>query len=201
VPATIGKRRAIAIPSGAFLAAGILLLETGTNVMIERSDAKTQEAAQNLLVFDVGEQTCALPLDAVVEILPMASLSRLPGAPSILEGFLNLGGTAIPVLRISRLLEAPFVQIGLYTPLIIVRQANARLGLLVSGIRQIAASSQCAAMVLAGHGMVENGVNLDGKIVPILSMETLLLEQERKRISDLQEVQQERLRELEEGYA
>ena len=51
-----------------------------------------------LLLFSVGEQTYALPLPDLQEIVPLAQLSHPPGLPSFVAGFLNLRGTAIPIV-------------------------------------------------------------------------------------------------------
>lgn len=53
-----------------------------------------------LLLFRLGEERCALPLAAVSEILPAASLTSLPGAPAIVEGVLDLRGEPLPVLDV-----------------------------------------------------------------------------------------------------
>ena len=64
-------------------------------------------AGLRVCVFELAGQSFGLPLESVREIVPMAALSRPPSMPSILEGFLNLRGTALPVLRIAALLGLP----------------------------------------------------------------------------------------------
>ena len=64
-----------------------------------------QESTRNLLVFHLSGLNCAFPLEAVREVVPMASLSSPPGLPSGLLGFLDLRGTAIPIVRLDRLFD------------------------------------------------------------------------------------------------
>ena len=51
----------------------------------------------------------------------MASLFRPPTIPSLLEGFLNLRGTAVPVLSLGRLFGLHERPLELHTPLVILR--------------------------------------------------------------------------------
>src|SRR5258708_2578808 len=90
------------------------------------------------VIFHVALQAYGLPLDAVREILPLAQLSQPPGMPSLLAGFLNLEGIAVPVVRLSRLFELPEQTPGLYAPLLIVRAADLTVALLVDSISEIA---------------------------------------------------------------
>ena len=62
---------------------------------------------QNVLIFHTSGLDCAFPLEAVQEIVPMATLYCPPGMPSGLAGFLDLRGTAVPIIRVDRLFDLP----------------------------------------------------------------------------------------------
>jgi chemotaxis signal transduction protein len=68
----------------------------------EQTEAATHGAMRQLVVFAIDEQRYALPLGAVLRVLPMVALSPLPQAPPITLGVFNLRGTVIPVLDIRR---------------------------------------------------------------------------------------------------
>ena len=53
-----------------------------------------------LLDFEVGGQHYGLPSSDIKEILPAVTLVPLPKAPAIVEGIVNVRGTAVPVLDI-----------------------------------------------------------------------------------------------------
>src|SRR5580700_3989587 len=95
------------------------------------------ERTQNLLVFRSSGLNCAFPLEAVCEIVPMSKLSSPPGLPSGLAGFLNLRGTAIPILRLDRLFDLPEQKPGLHTPMIILRGVLGPIGILAESVRGI----------------------------------------------------------------
>ena len=56
-----------------------------------------------VLVFYIGSERYALPLAAVVRVLPVARLAALPGAPAYVAGLLDLHGEPVPVIDLSRL--------------------------------------------------------------------------------------------------
>src|SRR5437667_9531123 len=93
---------------------------------------------RSLLLFRLGGRACALPADAVAEVVPLPLLSRPPGLPDLLEGLLNLGGQAVPVVRLDRLLGLPPLAPGLYTPLLVLRRP-VPLALLVEAVQGLVA--------------------------------------------------------------
>src|SRR5438128_1451705 len=99
----------------------------------------TRREQRRLLLFHIGAQAYALPLQEVAEIVPMAELFCPPNLPTMLAGFLNLGGTAVPVLRLDRLFDQPDVTLGCYTPLVLLRNPDHRLALLVEKVSRIIA--------------------------------------------------------------
>src|SRR5579872_2337227 len=92
---------------------------------------------EDLLIFHTSGLDCAFPLEAVREIVPMAQLSSPPGMPTVLAGFLDLRGTAIPIVRMDRLLDLPEQPAGLHTPMIVLRRVLGPIGILVDSVRGI----------------------------------------------------------------
>jgi purine-binding chemotaxis protein CheW len=52
-----------------------------------------------LLVFRVGPLACAAEVDLVREILPRLPTTRIPGAPSVVAGLVNIRGTLVTVVE------------------------------------------------------------------------------------------------------
>ena len=51
-----------------------------------------------LLVFRVGNLTCAAAAEVVREILPWLHTTRIPGAPPVVAGLVNVRGTLVTVV-------------------------------------------------------------------------------------------------------
>lgn len=161
----------------------------------------SQEGYRNLLAFSSSGLDCAFPLEAVQEVVPMALLSVPPGLPSGLAGFLDLRGTAVPIVRMDRLFDLPEQLPGLYTPFIILRGADTPTGVLVNAVRQILRLEEAAFLPLPEdqifHACATAALELDGSLVYLLSPERMLVEHERRLLAEFQVVAQARLLHLE----
>src|SRR5437773_3400358 len=60
-----------------------------------------------LLVFRVGALVCAAEVDQVREILPRLPTTRIPGAPPVVAGLVNVRGTLVTVVEGWRALGLP----------------------------------------------------------------------------------------------
>src|SRR5216684_5559657 len=60
-----------------------------------------------LLVFRVGTLACAAEVDQVREILPRLPTTRIPGAPPVVAGLVNVRGTLVTVVEGWRALGQP----------------------------------------------------------------------------------------------
>ncbi len=64
-------------------------------------------AVVRLLVFRVGNLVCAAEADAVREILPRLGTTRIPGAPAVVAGLVNVRGTLVTVVEGWKALGQP----------------------------------------------------------------------------------------------
>jgi len=64
-------------------------------------------ASARLLVFRVGALACAADVDQVREILPRLPTTRIPGAPPVVAGLVNVRGTLVTVVEGWRALGLP----------------------------------------------------------------------------------------------
>lgn len=152
-------------------------------------------------LFRLSGKTFGLRLQSVAEIVPMAALSRPPSTPSILEGFLNLGGSAIPVLRIAGLLGLPEERLELHTPILVLRHDALPLALLVNRVTGIVSVPEGSLVPIAHtdsfNGCVEGDLTVAGDLVHLLSVDRLLLKKEEQALAELQAVETRRLRHIE----
>jgi purine-binding chemotaxis protein CheW len=152
-----------------------------------------------IVVFHMAEQAFGLPVHLVREVVPMAWLDRPPGLSSLVEGVLNLGGQAVPVLRLDRLLGLEARGHGLESSILIMKASagESPLGLLVEhldGVRQIGDFSPMG--LPAGqsfNGCLAEIMTCDGQPVSMLDWGCILLEQEKERLAQFQARAQERL--------
>jgi purine-binding chemotaxis protein CheW len=161
--------------------------------------AASQLGVLPVCVFQLAGRSFALRLESIREIVPMAELSRPPLLPKLLEGFLNVGGTPIPVLRIADLLGLRQDPLELYTPLVITRNAARPLALWVKSVTGIFSVSQSAVAPLPAadsfNGCAESQLTVQDEPVYLLSLERLLLEKEQQAVAEFQAIEARRLHE------
>lgn len=165
------------------------------------SDKRMVESRQSLVVFDVAGRRCALPAGAVREVVHYAELSRAPGMPAILDGFLNYGGTVLPVVRVARLFGFNEIEPGLYAPIVVLR--GTELALLVDEVLGVVSVDGEAILPLDGDSVfnacLAGQIELEDGAVHVLVPERLVLEQERRRLDELGAMMAERLAAVDEA--
>ncbi len=176
--------------------------------MADRCAAATSDqssctsANRVLLVFQIADRTAALSISDVERITPIAELAHPPGMPLVLEGLLDLAGTAAPVLRMDRLFELPAQHIGLYSMLVVLKSVDdSRVALLVDRVSRVATVPADALVPVTGegsfNGCVEATVRLTDEVVHVLSPARLLTGKERAVLAEFLRVSERRQKQWE----
>jgi purine-binding chemotaxis protein CheW len=159
------------------------------------------QAQQNIVVFELGGYTCALLAEHVPELLLMPALTRSPGQPPILDGFLNLRGTAVPALPLHRLFNLPVPEPGLYTPIMLVQSAGGMLAYRVDRLEEVVSIDPSTLQPYTANdtfnSCAEAQFSMQGRRVVLLSADRLLLAKERECLAEFQSDTQRRMEEFE----
>lgn len=154
-----------------------------------------------LLVFQLAGEECAIPAEAVAQVAPMAALARSPGLPPVLEGFLNVGGAAVPVVRLDRLFGVEAKPPGLYAHLVILKGGGESFALLADRVLDLVRVPQEAFRPLPEGGTFNQcataELDLNGRTIHMLSPDRLLLEREKQAIAAFRDTAQRYIEELE----
>lgn len=78
------------------------------------------------MIFPLGPQRYAIAAGRVQEVVRAVAVARLPSAPPIIEGMINVRGRLVPVLDLARRLDLPVREVELSDHFVIAR-ATARL--------------------------------------------------------------------------
>src|SRR4051812_18987380 len=65
------------------------------------SSELTPEAGPPILVFRVGDALYGCEVEDAQEIIPMRSMTRLPGAPPFVRGLINVRGIIVTVIDLG----------------------------------------------------------------------------------------------------
>jgi chemotaxis signal transduction protein len=114
------------------------------------------------LVFRIEDQHYALPVDTIMEVIPLIAVSCPPQMPADWYGIANIRGIVTPIIDLRAHFRLPAITPSLSAPLIVLRESNRQLALLVDEIVQILHQSAGASVEL--H---------DGRLVVVLEPRTL----------------------------
>ena len=132
-----------------------------------------------LVLFRAGGAACALPREAVRALLPLPRLDAPPGLPAPLAGFLNLGGAAVAVLDLARLLGLRPGPPHPYRHLILLAcGTRALLVERVAAVRPGGAPLRPAAVETSLGGLVSGAVETEEGTAHLLDPDRLLLAEE-----------------------
>jgi purine-binding chemotaxis protein CheW len=144
-----------------------------------------------------GERLCALDREAVREIAAVPELSHPPSLPASVEGLLNLGGEAVVVVNLARLLDLSqdpdidpvdrhIVVLGDGLVALLVDRAEDVCRVLGDAITRTDDQTSVNDCIIGD-------VEIDGVTAHVLDASRILLTAERARYADIQRAEQARL--------
>lgn len=143
--------------------------------------ASNPTGQRNLVTFRLDRQTCALPIEPIVQIIEMVSITPIPQASKALEGVINVRGVSVPVINLRRYLGLPEAALQLHTPIILTRVGETVVGLIVDEVLDLLTLPvdqivHLADMMPGGLGEVpiwQGLVHTPGGIVLLLDLDHL----------------------------
>ncbi len=162
---------------------------------------QTEHNKTRLVQFQVSDMVFALALKDTKEVIHMPELISPPGLPSFINGFVNIEGAAIPVVSLASLMGLPSPAIELYTPLVITVIKSGWLAFIVDKVLGIESIEKGSLYLLDDEAVFNrcvsrSGKNSRGDTFYLLSLERILMAQEKKKITEFQEEAQKRIDDL-----
>jgi purine-binding chemotaxis protein CheW len=148
---------------------------------------KTGKPVQ-LVVFRLGDQRYALPLAAVERIVRAAEVTRLPDAPPIVLGVLDVQGRIFPVLDIRRRFGQPPREINPADQFLIARTAARTVILVVDETEGVIDCSSDEIVSLAriapGAELFPGMIRLSDGLILIHDLERFLSADEARELDE-----------------
>jgi purine-binding chemotaxis protein CheW len=137
----------------------------------------------NLMTFRLHQQIYALPIEPIAQIILMVTIIPVPQVGDVVEGAINVRGTAVPVVNLGRHLGLPQVPLQLHTPIILAQIKEQMVGLIVDEVIDVFSLADDQTTRLAdvlpeelGEAPILQGlVHISGSMVPLLDHEHLFL--------------------------
>jgi purine-binding chemotaxis protein CheW len=92
---------------------------------------------QSVMTFMLDDQRYALPIEPIVQIIPMVTLTPLPQITKVVEGIINVRGMVVPIVNMRRHLGLPEIPLELHTPILLVKVNERAIGLIVDEVLDV----------------------------------------------------------------
>jgi chemotaxis signal transduction protein len=150
---------------------------------------------RDFIAFTVSGRSLALPVADVRRAVPLPRLAAPAGAPAFLEGFFNLHGSEVAVLRADLLLDLGEEQLGVYSPLLLLAGDDPLMALHVGRITGIAKAADVKPVGKdeTFNSAVVGRFDHGGQSTYLLSARQILLAEERSRVAFHRDVMRRRL--------
>jgi len=102
----------------------------------QKSKFETTELLQ-LVSFKIGAEEFGIDILKVNEINRMMSLTKVPNAPSFVDGVVNLRGRVIPVINLRTKLSLPKKEYDRNSRIIVVELENRTIGFIVDEVSEV----------------------------------------------------------------
>ncbi|MHB8105766.1 MAG: chemotaxis protein CheW [Dehalococcoidales bacterium] len=140
----------------------------------------TAVTEKQVVLFELGGETYGLDIATVHEIIRMQPVTKVPKAPSYVEGVINLRGKVIAVIDLGKKFGMEKVERGKNNRTVVVNIQDTTIGIIVDAVTEVlripADSIESAAgMIAFGHLDYLQGVAKVGeKMVILLALDKLL---------------------------
>ena len=143
---------------------------------------------RQLVVFQLGAELYGVDIARVHEIIRLQTITRVPRAPSFVEGVINLRGKVIPVVDLRRRFGLPLAEHTRATRTVVVEIGDQVVGMIVDSVSEVLRVSTSTieppSPVVAGidseylHGIAK----LPERLVILLDLDRVLAREERRAI-------------------
>ena len=135
---------------------------------------------QQMVLFELGNETYGLDIAAVHEIIRMQPITKVPKAPKYVEGVINLRGKVIPVIDLGKRFGFEKADGAKNNRIVVVNIGETTLGIIVDAVTEVIripadSVEPVSDIVSSGHSEYLMGIaKLSDKMVILLALEKLL---------------------------
>ncbi|HSW58092.1 MAG TPA: chemotaxis protein CheW [Dehalococcoidales bacterium] len=152
---------------------------------------KVATAEKQLVVFTLAEESYAVDINMVKEIIQMQPITRVPGTPPSVEGVINLRGSVIPIVDLRKRFQLKTIERNKDTRIVVVACKGSEVGVIVDSVAEVLRISleaiEPATSVFADEHLEHllGIVKLTNRLVILLDMDHVLSRQEMAAIGSL----------------
>jgi purine-binding chemotaxis protein CheW len=90
-----------------------------------------------VVIFHLGREEFGVRIDQVKEIIEMTHITRMPKAPSFIEGVINLRGEVVAIIDLAKQFDLPKSERGEETRIVVVDVDDNIVGMIVGSVPEV----------------------------------------------------------------
>lgn len=102
-----------------------------------REEQRREQRLETWVTFQVAGETMAFPVEAVKEVLRVEAVTRVPHAPAVVRGIINVRGRVVPLVDLRARLGLPIIEITSKSRVVMTTFRDRLFGLLVDAVDRI----------------------------------------------------------------
>lgn len=148
---------------------------------------------EQLVVFQLSEQTYGIDIASVYEIIRMEKITMVPRTPDFVEGVINLRGRIIPVIDLCKRFNLTYTERSGSSRIIIVDVGGNTIGMIVDAVSEVLRITADSIeppppMVHGIDAAYLRGIAiLDSRLIILLNLEKILFEHERDELQSFEQ--------------
>jgi purine-binding chemotaxis protein CheW len=148
-------------------------------------------AEKQLVVFTLADESYAIDINMVKEIIQLQPITRVPGTPGSVEGVINLRGSVIPIVDLRKRFQLTSIERTKDTRIVVVSCKGSEVGVIVDSVAEVLRipvdSIEPASSVFTDEHLEHllGIVKLTNRLVILLDMDQVLSKQEIAAIGSL----------------
>lgn len=153
---------------------------------------KTREEIKQLVIFKLGDEEFGVDILQANEIEKLdQGITRVPKAPSFVEGVINLRGVIVPIVDLRKRFGLTVREIGTDSRVIIVEANNNKVGMIVDAVVEVArvntSDIEPAPAVTKGIDayFISGIAKHNNRLIVLLNLERSLSPEEAKELSQV----------------
>lgn len=153
----------------------------GKKLKLYKNESQIEDPGSDFVIFLLCDETYALNINTVNEILKPKEVTEIPGTPEFLHGVVNIRGKIVPVIDLRLRFAMKAKEVTKVTRIVVVHQEDQHIGLMVDEVLSVQPIPDMrieeAPEMLAGNidsDFFQGIANMDNNIVSILNLEKIL---------------------------
>lgn len=147
---------------------------------------------QQIVIFELAAENYGVDIAAVESIIKIQIVTKVPNAPSFVEGVTNLRGKVLPIIDLRKRFNLPLKEANKDTRIVVASVGTTVIGMVVDSVSEVLTIQDgdiepIPSLVTTVDSTFITGIaKVEGRLVILLDLNMVLSAQEKSAINTLQ---------------